>query len=113
MEKILNLSKIMEIFDGEAEPIQEILVMLDQTIPEFIGNINKCLADKNMETLKFTVHKFKSSCQLVTESSFIELIQSIEKSEKEEINALVPQINQLISYSEQLQQEIRSKKLAA
>ena len=113
MEKILNLSTIMEIFDGEVEAIQEILVMLDETIPDFIANIRQCIVDKNLETLKFTIHKFKSSCQLVTEPSFVELIRSIEKSEELEINVLLPQIDELIVYVGQLQQEIRMNKLAA
>ncbi len=112
MEKILNLKQITEIFDGEPEPIQEILLLLDESIPEFIERINFCMEENNFELLKFAIHKFKSSCQLVTDPSFIELIRSIEKTGDPTTAAVKPEVDKLIHFVRILQKEVQESRLA-
>ena len=113
MEKILNLKQINEIFEGDAAAIQEILGLLDESIPEFIEKINFCMEEDNFELLKFAIHKFKSSCQLVTNGSFIELIRNIEKGKHESTTAVKPEVDNLIQLTYTLQKEIQELTLAA
>lgn len=113
MEKILNLKQITEIFDGDPTPIQEILLLLNQTIPEFIEKVNNCMNDNDLQQLKFIIHKFKSSCQLVTNLPFIELIKNIEKSDYDNVAVIKSDIEKLIELTHILQREIQETKLAA
>lgn len=113
MEKILNLKQITEIFEGDSDAIQEILMLLDETIPEFIERVNYCMEEDNFELLKFAIHKFKSSCQLVTDSSFIELIRSIEKAANPSTAAVQPEVEKLIQFVRILQKEVQDSRLAA
>lgn len=80
MSKILNLTNIREILSDDEKEIQEIVHMLEQAIPEFKIKVKTFEGERNTEQLKFTIHKFKSSCQLITEPAFIELLRSIEKA---------------------------------
>lgn len=113
MEKILNLSQIRAIFDGELEPIKEILLLLDETIPEFVEKVNKSILENDLVQFKFIIHKFKSSCQLVTNSFFIEYIKELEKSDYVDNNLLTQKVEKLLQYAHQLQKEIHETKLAA
>lgn len=111
MEKILNLSKISEIFLDNEEDIKEILILLADSIPEFLKKIEECLEEEDFDQFKFIIHKFKSSCQLVTEAFFIEQIKAIENNPVKEIKELLPSINKLKAMTLQLQQEINNQNL--
>src|SRR5699024_10851190 len=91
----LNLSKISEIFLDDKEAIQEVLDMLEETIPEFLVNLQKNIEAENLPQFKFTIHKFKSSCQLLTDPAFIELIRTIEHTDADEISDIAPLVDQL------------------
>lgn len=113
MKKILNLEQITAIFDGEQEPVKEILTLLEETIPEFVQKIDTCIIENDLVQFKFVIHKFKSSCQLVTNSFFIEFIKNLEKSDYEDKKELMQKVEELKQYTLQLQKEIHETKLAA
>ncbi len=113
MEKILNLKQLNEIFEGDPGPIQEILMLLDETIPEFLEKIYFCMEENNFDLLKVAIHKFKSSCQLVTDSTFIELIRSIEKTDNPTTTAVKQDIGQLVHLTKLLHKEVQATRQAA
>ena len=112
MEKILNLKQLNEIFEGDPEPIQEILLLLDETIPEFLEKIYFCMDEHNFDLLKVAIHKFKSSCQLVSDSAFIELIRSIEKTDNPSTTAVKPDVDQLVHLTKLLHKEVQTERQA-
>lgn len=112
MEKILNLDQITEIFEGEQEAIKEVLSILEETIPEFVEKVKQCIAAKDPIQFKFVIHKFKSSCQLVTNSFFIDHIKELEKADYKNTD-LTKELEKLFNYIDLLQKELQINKLAA
>src|SRR5690606_40801420 len=106
MEKILNLDQITEIFEGEEEAIKEVLSILEETIPEFVDKVKQCISDKDPVQFKFVIHKFKSSCQLVTNTFFIDHIKDLEKADYEHSD-LTKNVEKLLDYIEVLQKELQ------
>lgn len=112
MEKILNLDQITAIFEGEEEAIKEVLSILEETIPEFVEKVKQCISEKDSVQFKFAIHKFKSSCQLVTNSFFIDHIKELEKADYENTD-LTERVEKLFDYINLLQKELQVNKLAA
>lgn len=110
MERILNLTKIREILADNEQEILEILSMLEESIPEFINKVEKYEQEENLEQLKFTIHKFKSSCQLITEQDFIDRLRAIEKSDPFILSDQKPSLDILIQDCHQLKKEIEKHK---
>lgn len=106
MEKILDLSKITEFFIDEEEEIKEILLLLSMSIADFLEKTDKCIKENDVENFKFTLHKFKSSGQLVTTPVFLKHIKAIENYPSQEFNSLHPLIDQLKAITLQLDNEI-------
>lgn len=106
MEKIVDLSKMKEIFLDDKEEITDILKLFLATLPEFLETMDDCIHHEDMECFKFTLHKFKSSCQFIASTAFIETIKATENFPVKEFSEIIPLVEKLKTMSLQLKHEI-------
>ena len=60
-----NLDYLRNITGGDPDSIREIITLFIEQVPEFIGNLNKHLKEKNYPELGKEAHKAKSSVMIL------------------------------------------------
>ncbi len=106
MEKIIDLSKVEEIFYDDKEEIAVLLKLFVATFPEFMEAVERCVHHDDIQGFKFAIHKFKSSCQFVAATSFVDRLRTLESIEMKDFNRHIPEIESIKAVSLQLKQEV-------
>jgi len=76
----LNLDYLIELSGGDKEFIAEIVDMFIVDAPEVLRQSQTYLKNEDFELLKITVHKLKSSVQIMGNMELAGLIQTIENN---------------------------------
>ena len=106
MDKIIDLSKVQEIFFDEKEEIVALLKLFISTLPKFMETIERCIENNDIPGFKFAIHKFKSSCQFVASSTFVDRLKTLERLEIKDFNEHLVEIEYLKAKTLQLKQEV-------
>lgn len=97
-----NLSYLKELSGGDTNFITEIIEMFMSDAPKIIEQANRCFREENYDLLKVTVHKLKSSVQVLGGSKLALSIQEIESSaknpdKKDELSDMLAQVENSIA----------------
>lgn len=106
MEKILDISNVQEILLDDKEEIAELLKLFISTLLEFQEAVERCIETNDIDGFKFAMHKFKSSCQFVASSTFVETLKTLERTAIEDLSNHIPSIEHIKASLLQLKQEI-------
>jgi len=90
-----KLDYLRELAGGDNDFITEILKMFITEAPQSVEQSLRFLHERNFEMLRITVHKLKSSVQVVGGYHLTHLIQDIENAAKE--NGEMDTIQQMLS----------------
>lgn len=107
MKKIIDISKIQEIFLDDKEEIIALLKIFLSTFPEFLETIERSVELKDISGFKFAMHKFKSSCQFVASPAFVDRMKTFETLEIKDFDDHVSDLERLKAEAMQLEQEVR------
>ena len=77
-----NLSYLKELSGGDAGFMEEIIEMFMSDAPKIVDHANDCFQKTDFDLLKVTVHKLKSSVQVLGNTQLALFIQDIESSAK-------------------------------
>ncbi len=90
-----KLDYLNELSGGDQSFISEIIEMFITDAPQSVENAFRFLQEKNYQMLKLTVHKLKSSVQVVGGYHLAHLIQEIENASNENIKTDI--LHQMLS----------------
>ncbi len=74
----MNMDYLIELSGGDTEFIVDIVQMFINDAPDVLHQSQTYLKNNDFELLKITVHKLKSSVQIMGNNELAELIQTIE-----------------------------------
>jgi HPt (histidine-containing phosphotransfer) domain-containing protein len=81
--RLFDLSYLNQIFQGNQEMIKQIIHLFLQQVPEYISEMEACIARNDLHALHPLAHKAKSSISMLGLRSMEEKILRIEKNSRE------------------------------
>ncbi|RNC84540.1 MAG: Hpt domain-containing protein [Balneola sp.] len=75
----LDLSYLEDITGGDAEVIQEMLILFIEDIPQQISEIKEAIQGNNLEEMASHAHKLKPTLQYVGLSEAYEIVKNLEQ----------------------------------
>lgn len=108
MKKVTSLSKIENITGGDKASMQELLSVFMEEASLQVQKLQAYLSNGNLEELKHTAHKVKSSFLLIGLDKYKPLAEKIEEKAGENLKKTKEEVTELISIYTQAISELKT-----
>jgi HPt (histidine-containing phosphotransfer) domain-containing protein len=109
VKKLTSLTEIEKITDGNKETLKELLVVFLKEGSSQIQKLQTYLDDGNLQELKNTAHKIKSSFLLIGMDVYKPVAERIEREAEKNVKKTKKEVVELITLYKQALEELKTK----
>ena len=98
----INLSLLEEISGGNKAFVAEMLKAFTESVPEYLAELNSAQENKDIQQVKFYVHKLKSPINLIGVSSVDNAFSFVENFNGNQLTTILPMVEKIKKVANQL-----------
>jgi HPt (histidine-containing phosphotransfer) domain-containing protein len=107
MKKLTSITEIEKITDGNKETLKELLIVFLKEGSSQIQKLETYLNDGNLQELKNTAHKVKSSFLLIGMDAYKPVAERIEREAEKNVKKTKKEVAELIALYTQALEELK------